>query len=235
MVIPPVQWESPIEAIVIKEDDNWLNLERKFNIPVSILKRYNSLKTLKAKQALRIPAKKIHQVKQGETSIGVATKYGLTFSEIIYLNDLTQPYELLIGQRLKIIEVKDFKKTSRLSLIWPIDGQIVKKFGQQEDGKYNNEISLVAEGEVKAGADGMVVYTGNEVGNYGNLVIIQHMRDWYTSYGNLSKITVKKDELVKSGQVIGIINNQSLYFGLRDGTTPVDPIKYLPKSKKRKN
>ncbi len=238
IAIPQViKWETPVEVMIIDKSENWLELENKFAIPATILKRYNKGMLLKAGQTLRIPAKKFHQVKLGETSIEIALKYGLTFSEVIYLNELNPPYRLLIGQKLKVIMVnpKELKKAFKLLLTWPIDGAVTKKFGQQENGKYNNEISLLENGEVRASADGKVVYTGNEVGNYGNLIIIQHKGDWFTSYGNLSEITIRKGESVKSNQVIGTINNRALYFGLRDGTTPVDPIKYLSKNSKRKN
>lgn len=229
-------WKQPSSFIYIEKGDTWLSIEKKVNINLSILKRHNNLKTIKVGKKINLPEKDYHKVQKGETALGIAIKNGLTFFEIISLNDLKPNYDLLIGQNLKIIKVKtgskNLTKTKKIQFIWPVTPKIMESFGKQADGKHNNDIILNANGDIKATADGVVVYNGNEVGHYGNLIIIQHQGNWISSYGNLDNITVKKDSLINAGQKIGNINNSLLYFGLRDGSVSVDPIKYLPKKKK---
>jgi murein DD-endopeptidase MepM/ murein hydrolase activator NlpD len=226
-------WKQPASFIYVKEGDTWLTIEKKVNISFSILKRYNNSKKLKIGQKINLPEKNFHIVQNGETALEIAIKNGLTLSEIVILNDLQPNYDLFVGQNLKIIKVKMGVKipvkNKKIHFIWPSPPKIIEKFGKQPDGKYNNDIILNANGDIKAAADGIVVYTGNEVGNYGNLIIIQHQGNWISSYGNLDNIFVKKDGKIKAGQKIGNINNSSLYFGLRDGTISLDPIKFLPK------
>ena len=227
-------WQESAYLISNETKQSWMDIEKKSGIPSSILKRFNS--SIAAKKRIIIPAKKIHQVKPGETAIAIAVQYGLTLSELDNLNDLNAKYTLLKEQNLKVIDAKlkipkKTTKPAKLKFIWPADGEVIENFGKQANDKYNNEISLNANGDVKSAAEGIVVYIGNEVGNYGNLIIIQHQGDWFSSYGNLSEILIKKDDSIKAGQKIGTINTPPLYFGLRDGTNAVNPIKYLIRKK----
>jgi len=184
---------------------------------------------------------KIYQVQNGETAIGVALKHGMTFSQLVNLNNLNPPYELLRDQKLKVIEIAikarpaKISKIVELKPIWPIKGKVISKFGEQENGRHNDGINIAAlNGEVQATAPGSIAYIGNEIGSYGNLIIIQHAGDWFSSYGHLSEIKVQKGDLVKAGDIIGIVDNSLLYFGLRKGITPVDPVKYLSGIKRMK-
>ena len=190
-------------------------------------------KKMAAKKKLKPKNIKIYQVKNGDTALGVAIKNSLTLSKLIQLNELDPPYKLHQGQKLKVLELKKTTirkpsvKLAKFNLIWPVEGEIIAKFGKQQDGSYNDAIRIKADGEVQAAASGVVVYTGNEVGNYGNLVIIQHGGDWFSSYGNLSEILVQKGDLVRLKQKIAKIDNAELYFGLRSGSNPIDPLAYI--------
>ncbi len=234
-------WESPVGIYTVKSGDNWTNLGKKINIPAKALQRYN--KSFGKK--IYIPAKKIYQVKDGETSLGIAVKYGMTFSELITLNYLEDPYEVKAGQKLKVIVLKPQNKSLarkvphdvKLKMIWPLKGKITSKFGGQKNGANYDGIRILGRkktNKVKAVSKGEVVYVGNEVGSYGNLVIIQHNGDWFSSYGHLTTINVIKGEGIKSGAVIGDIEDSELYFSLRKSEKAVDPQKYLPKLVKRK-
>ena len=123
--------------------------------------------------------------------------------------------------------------------IWPVaGGRVISHFGLKPDGKSNDGINIaVAEGEpVYAAAGGMVVYAGNELKGYGNMVILRHDNGWMTAYAHTSSIAVKKNDYVKQGDVIayvgvtGGVKTPQLHFALRQDRTPVDPEKYLPKN-----
>jgi murein DD-endopeptidase MepM/ murein hydrolase activator NlpD len=123
--------------------------------------------------------------------------------------------------------------------IWPVaGGKVVSHFGPKAGGKANDGINIsVSEGEpVWAAADGMVVYAGNQLPSYGNMIIVRHDGGWMTAYAHTRSISVKKNDYVKQGEIIGYVGmtgnvkTPQLHFALRNGKTPVDPEQYLPKS-----
>ena len=80
---------------------------------------------------------------------------------------------------------------------------------------------------------GKIIYRGNELPAWGNLILIKHKNNWTTAYAHLDKFLVKKGEIVKSGDVIGSVGQtgnvlkSQLHFQVRKKSRPVDPIKYL--------
>lgn len=242
-------WPQPAITYVVQKGETWDDLAKKFDIPARLLQRFNNSntkKTLRTSQRISIPEKITYKIKHNETALKIAVSHGMTFSELIMINGLSNPDTLKPGDNLKILNaiVKTSipKKKSSLTsstenfkLIWPVKGKVTSKFGIQKNGSHNNDIHiLIEEPEIKVSAPGIVVYTGNEVGSYGNLVIVQHENNWVSSYGNLSSIHVNKGDYVNAGQVLGIINfdnpqqqKPELYFGLRIGATAVNPTKYL--------
>lgn len=147
------------------------------------------------------------------------------------------PFRLVSKQ-----EVKEEKKialnSSRESseLKWPTASRkILSSFGAKGAGKANDGVNIAAEGgsPVWAVADGQVVYVKNDMRGYGNLVLIKHSGDRYTSYAHLDRISVKKSEKVAQGEVVGYVGNTGnvknpqLFFALHKGKEPVDPQKYL--------
>lgn len=118
---------------------------------------------------------------------------------------------------------------------WPARGRIIAGFGKQSDGANNDGINLaVPEGTpVKAAEKGTVIYAGNELQGYGNLVLIQHKDGWVSAYAHNSELLVKRGETVQRGQVIakagatGSVSQPQLHFELRKGSQPVDPLPHL--------
>ena len=118
---------------------------------------------------------------------------------------------------------------------WPVRGRLIAGFGSKPNGTQNDGINLaVPEGTpIKAADDGVVVYAGNELKGYGNLVLIQHTNGFVTAYAHASELMVKRGDTVKRGQVIahagqtGNVTSPQLHFEIRKGSTPVDPTQYL--------
>ena len=87
---------------------------------------------------------------------------------------------------------------------------------------------------MKAADGGTVVYVGNEVERYGNLVLIQHPGGYITAYGNNESVQVKKGETVKKGQAIakagasGGVPSPRLHFEVRRSGKTIDPTTVLP-------
>ncbi len=119
--------------------------------------------------------------------------------------------------------------------IWPVEGKIVSRFGTTADGLRNDGVNIAApEGApVKAAADGIVAYAGNELRGFGNMILIKHADNWVTAYAHNSGLLVKKGDEVKRGQTIarvgstGNVANPQLHFEIRNGTKAVDPVTKL--------
>jgi len=114
---------------------------------------------------------------------------------------------------------------------WPARGRIIQGF--KSGGNDGINISVPAGTSVRAAESGVVVYAGDGLKGYGNLVLIKHPNGFVTAYGNNAELEVKRGETVKRGQVIaksgdtGNVNSPQLHFELRKGSTPVDPTNYL--------
>lgn len=118
---------------------------------------------------------------------------------------------------------------------WPVRGRIISGFGKKPNGERNDGINLaVPEGtSVKAAEDGTVIYSGNELKSYGNLVLIRHANGWVSAYAHNSKLEVKRGDQVKRGQVIALsgmsggVTTPQVHFELRKDAAPVDPLQHL--------
>ena len=121
------------------------------------------------------------------------------------------------------------------SFRWPVRGRVIGEFGAKAGGDRNDGINLaVPEGtSVKAAEDGEVIYAGNEVKGYGNLVLVRHADGWVSAYAHASDILVNRGDRVNRGQIIaragatGNVSQPQLHFELRKGKNPVDPKPYL--------
>ena len=118
-----------------------------------------------------------------------------------------------------------------MGLIWPASGTVIGTFN--ETTNKGVDIAGKAGDPVVAAAAGKVIYVG-EVRGYGQLIIIQHSKDYLTAYGHNQKLLVKDDQNVKKGQNIAEMGSTDtdrvkLHFELRRQGKPIDPLRYLPK------
>jgi len=115
---------------------------------------------------------------------------------------------------------------------WPVRGDIIRRFKSQGKGR-GIDITGISGTPVKAAAQGVVVYSGNGLKGYGNLIIIKHNEDFLSAYAHNRDLKVKEGEPVRRGQEIAAMGQSDaecvkLYFEIRDKGKPVDPLKYLP-------
>ena len=111
----------------------------------------------------------------------------------------------------------------------------MNKFGKQGQKVYKGiEINLKKGSTVTAAASGKVIYSGNAIPGYGNLVILEHSDSFFSIYGYNHKNLVEMDDFVGQGEKIALSglppNGQSarLHFEIRKGKSAVNPILYLP-------
>ncbi|CAB3753669.1 peptidoglycan DD-metalloendopeptidase family protein [Paraburkholderia humisilvae] len=118
-----------------------------------------------------------------------------------------------------------------ISLVWPASGTVVRRF----DGKNSKGIDITdtAGTPVVAAAAGTVVYAGNGLRGYGNLLIIKHNADYLTAYAHNRALLVKEGQTVQQGQKIAEMGDTDndrvmLHFELRYGGRSIDPSRSLP-------
>ena len=118
-----------------------------------------------------------------------------------------------------------------VSFAWPVHGTLLNGFDESKNKGVN--ISGTLGEPVKAAADGRVVYAGNGLRGYGNLIIIKHDATYLTAYAHNRALRVKEGDAVTKGQTIAEMGSTDsdkvmLHFEVRKQGKPVDPLKYLP-------
>jgi len=121
-------------------------------------------------------------------------------------------------------------------LRWPIQGTVTSKFGRRGSRMHDGIDIGDKEGTpIHAAASGEVVYSDSRLSGYGKLVIIRHGKNLFTAYGHNQRNLVRKGAKVKAGDVIARVGHTGratgphLHFEVRQGSTPVNPIAYLPR------
>ncbi len=124
---------------------------------------------------------------------------------------------------------------SNVGFLWPADGEV-------RDGRSAGAPSHVANGltiqarpgePFVASENGIVVFAGNSMETYGNMVVIRHDGDYTTAYGHAERLDVAVGDVVRRGQRLGVVgatgavNDPQLYFEMRVGSQVVDPRHYL--------
>jgi lipoprotein NlpD len=130
----------------------------------------------------------------------------------------------------KIEAVKPDAPPPGIRLSWPAKGKVVEDF---IDGK-NKGIDIAGKlgDPIQAASDGKVVYAGNSLRGYGNLVIVKHDNTYLTAYAHNRNLLVKEGDSVRKGQTIAEMgdtdaNSVRLHFELRVNGKPVDPLPFL--------
>jgi len=124
-------------------------------------------------------------------------------------------------------------------LPWPAEGSVLTYFGRQKHPTFNTyvqrkgiEIRTLEGSAIHAVMAGTVVYA-DWLKGYGLVIILDHANGFFSLYAHASKILTSVGAVVASGQAIGetgdtgMTGENTLYFELREGTEPVDPLQWL--------
>jgi murein DD-endopeptidase MepM/ murein hydrolase activator NlpD len=119
--------------------------------------------------------------------------------------------------------------------MWPVNGRIISDFGPKAEGQHNDGVNIaVPEGTpVRAAESGVVIYSGNEVPGYGNLVLIRHQNGYVTAYAHNSRLNVAQGHVVERGEIIalsgrtGRVIEPQVHFEVRRNTEAVNPTQFL--------
>ena len=246
------------EKIKIVTGDTLDTISKKYKVTKKELIRFNKIKypyILKPGKLIKIPVPKRYKIKKGDTLYKIAKCSSTNILEIKNKNTKINEKKLIVGSIInlpyysiykcnlknkKIAKKNKIKKKSIKSkeiFIWPVQGSIITYFGKQKGGRKNDGINIISVkgNPVRAAMGGKVIYRGNELLAWGNLIILKHKNNWTTAYAHLDKLLVKKGELIKTGDIIasvgatGNVDKSQLHFQVRKNSKPLDPIKYLKK------
>jgi lipoprotein NlpD len=125
-----------------------------------------------------------------------------------------------------------YSKRGPIKWIWPTRGKPLNTFLASKLDRRGIDIAGKFGQPVRAVADGKVVYSGNGLSGYGNLIIIKHSDTYLSAYAYCQERLVQEGTSVKSGKVVAKMgrrdNTAKLHFEIRRNGKPVDPMKYLP-------
>ncbi|AKC32423.1 murein hydrolase activator NlpD [Candidatus Pantoea carbekii] len=147
-------------------------------------------------------------------------------------------HKLFISKKLNNKVILSVSKaplvTQTTSWYWPTHGKIISEFSSAEHGNKGIDIGGSYGQPVFATASGKVVYSGNALHGYGNLIIIKHDNNYLSAYAHNNTVLVKEKQQVKAGQKIATmgktdINSVRLHFEIRYKGKSVNPLLYLPK------
>ena len=254
---------SKTKTIIVKEGYTLFSISRKEGVSVRSIIEANNLKPpfiLHSGDELIIPSALVHTVKEGDSLWKISECYGVDIITIINTNNINNQ-TISIGKKLiipsrninvqkkcndeeKIIVNKNINididsNTSSVKdkkFIWPVNGKVLSKFGIQPKGMRNDGVNIIADkGQpVLATQDGKVVYSGNEIEAFGNLILIKHNNNRTSAYAHVDNVEVVKGQIVKKGELIarvgntGKVNRPQLHFEIRDNSGPIDPLILLP-------
>jgi lipoprotein NlpD len=123
--------------------------------------------------------------------------------------------------------------TNGVAWRWPGKGSLIGTFIAGDQTRQGIDVAGKAGDPVLAAADGEVVYSGNGLLGYGELIIVKHNANFLSAYGHNRKRLVQEGERVKAGQQIAEMGSSAsardeLHFEIRKNGKPVNPIDYLP-------
>lgn len=116
---------------------------------------------------------------------------------------------------------------------WPTEGKVIENFSGAEGGNKGIDIAGSKGQAIVATADGRVVYAGNALRGYGNLIIIKHNDDYLSAYAHNDTMLVREQQEIKAGQKIATMGSTGtsstrLHFEIRYKGKSVNPLQYLP-------
>ncbi len=203
-----------------------------------------------------------YTVKRGDTLYAISRSTGTSVRDLARLNNISPPYTIEVGQRLKLSgstktspttgksTTKSSTKTAAVRpsssvpqsswppvgqrcWLWPASGKVILPYSTADGGNKGIDISAARGTPVYAAGAGKVVYVGNQLRGYGNLIMIKHSEDYITAYAHNDTLLVNNGQSVKAGQKIATMGSTDaasvrLHFQIRYRATAIDPLRYLP-------
>ena len=232
------------KEVLTKLNTTQLYNEKKKNEINQLLNNVDDDKNSKEKELISLDQKeqyqkkllqKLKQEKNAITSEIQQKKSQIEALEKLRNQILDQKQQYDTEQLIQLKRIKANIKEFKGNLIWPVDGKIVKDFGPQWNPKlnttlYNPGIDIAANPttSVRSVFDGLVT-TITFISGYGTTVIIDHDKGYFTVFTHLDNLLVSKNMLVKEGQKIGFISQDSkvVHFEIWGDNKTLNPEEWL--------
>lgn len=190
----------------------------------------------------------VHIVVRGDSLHSIAWQHGLNYRQLAAANGISAPYTIYPGQRLNLRRQGQGTRQAvasapRAAVVgkalsgpwhWPAQGTVVARqggFGRKKGIDINGRPGQA----VFPAKGGKVVYAGNGIRGYGNLLIVKHDDEYLSAYAYNKRVLVAEGDQVKVGQKIaeigtnGATQEAKLHFEIRRAGKAVDPLSLLPK------
>lgn len=225
--------------------DTLYKISRMFDTTTTELANLNHLRppyAVKNGQILRLPSKHAGSVMMvaSSSSLFSSTERNSVPIEREVLPDVTVASQKLQKTNTDRNKAIATEKTPPVALsgkgfLKPVNGRVISAFGPKADGLHNDGINIkAARGDpVRAADQGVVVYSGNQIEGYGNMILVRHANGFMTAYAHMDKNLVKKGDVVKRGQAIGTVGSSGhvdtpqLHFEIRKGKEALDPSRFV--------
>jgi lipoprotein NlpD len=251
LILNPNKSEVKTYRVVAK--DTIFSLSRRFGISTNQLVKWNDIDRnyrIEVGQLL-IVGKGNNQISISKTNVETTTvnnsapaivgkKLSINNKDVATAvkNDQNDKKIIETPKRNNVVAQSDdkvsFSNNKKIKWQWPFMGKVVAPFSVGEHGNKGIDIGGQRGSVVKSAADGKIVYAGNALRGYGNLIIINHNNDFLSAYAHNDDILVNEGQNVKQGQGIARMgdteaNSVRLHFEIRYRGESVNPLKYLPK------
>jgi len=181
------------------------------------------------------PVLRMHLVEKGQTLYSIARRYGVPLKRLVSINGIANPSRILAGTRLIVPASPDLLQDMFQSLIWPVEGRVVSRYGRPRRTHRHQGIDIGAGRgtPIRAVADGVVEVAAENRGSYGRLVTIEHGGGLVSYYGHNMKNLVVPGQQVAAGTIIALVGHTGnasgdhLHFELRYKGVPLDPLMAL--------
>ena len=236
----PADRQTPnVGSYTVKPGDQLLVIATKNNMTFSQLIEINHLKKpymIHPGQKLLINQDNRELVATNATSDPtVGVNKGLSSDRAVDQKNTNMASKSIVVDSQSVYSDKTKLENNKfLTWRWPTKGQVTGWFKAGDMGNKGIDITGQRGQPVYAAASGRVVYAGNALRGYGNLIIIKHNDDYLSAYAHNDAIKVTEQQMVKAGQMIADMGNSEsdsvqLHFEIRYKGQSVDPMKYLPK------
>jgi len=203
-----------------------------------------------------------YTVKDGDTLHAISFRTGISYQNLAKWNGVSPPYRIYVGDvlNLRAGAAPKQRTTAKTAPVrrtqpaaptlaskplpvaklpsnvsnwqWPAKGKLTKTFSRK-NAQYGIEIKGNRSSAVVSTAAGQVVYAGNGIKGYGELVIVKHSARYISAYAYNDRILVREGDRVKAGQQLANMGSTGtrgvkLHFEIRKDGEPVNPLQYLP-------
>jgi murein DD-endopeptidase MepM/ murein hydrolase activator NlpD len=194
-----------------------------------------------------------HIVEKHQNLYRICKTYGVDIREVAQQNGITDVNRIQTGQRIFIpgavktltveVYIEDVVKEpverekpvlQKVDFIWPVEGKCLSFFEDEERKRHQGiDISSPPGVPIRASNSGWVIYSGNAISGYGNLILLRHSDEFVTVYAHNQVNLVEEGMRVEKGQTIGKVGQTGrasgphLHFEIRRNNKAVDPIPFL--------